>query len=230
MPSSAAAGANGSVTTSIGPCVARMTAMSRSDSSIASGSLWSTASATAASASVPFSISRSIRILNSRSVGSWRTDSAPVRRCSTSSVPVEPERRAGLGRDREPDVEVVVAEVVVRHARVRVDDLRRAPGVLGVDPRRHQHRAVAEHARVEDRRDLADDPLVHQPLGSGQNLVLGHARQAGHVRVRALRDREAALEQVQEPLVELVERDRGAVPSAPNLRYRLSHRATSFAW
>jgi hypothetical protein len=28
---------------------------------------------------------------------------------------VEPERRAGLGRDREPDVEVVVAEVVVGH-------------------------------------------------------------------------------------------------------------------
>ena len=74
MPSSVAAGANGSGTGSIGPWVALITARSSSDSSIASGSLWSTASATAASVSVPFSISRSMRILNSRSVGSWRTD------------------------------------------------------------------------------------------------------------------------------------------------------------
>ena len=63
-----------------------------------------------------------------------------------------------------------------------------------------------------------------------QNVLLGHAGQLGHVGVRALRDREAALEQVEEPLVELVERDGGAVLSAPNLRYRLSHRATSLAW
>ena len=95
MPSLAAAAANGSGTTSsIGPCVARMTATSSSESSIASA-LWSTASATAASASVPFSISRSIRILNRRSVGSCRTDSAPVRRWSTPSVPSSPSAEPG---------------------------------------------------------------------------------------------------------------------------------------
>ena len=95
MPSSAAAGANGSATGSIGPWVALITARSSSDSSIASGSLWSTASATAASVSVPFSISRSMRILNRRSVGSWRTDSAPVSSASTSSVPCSPSFEPG---------------------------------------------------------------------------------------------------------------------------------------
>ena len=56
---------------------------------------------------------------------------------------VEPERRVLLDGDREPHVEVVVAQVVVAHAGVRVDDLRRAPRMLGVDLRRHEHRAVA---------------------------------------------------------------------------------------
>ena len=143
---------------------------------------------------------------------------------------VEAQRRVRLGRDREPEVEVVVAQVVVRDARVRVDDLGGPPRVLGIDLRGHQHRAVAEHARVEDRRDLADDALVQQPLGSGQNLLLRHAGQLRHVRVGPGGDRKAALEQVQELAVELVERDRRPVLSAPNLRYRLSHRATSFAW
>src|SRR5215210_6981042 len=113
---------------------------------------------------------------------------------------------------------------------MRVDDLGRPPRVVGVDPRRHQHRAVAEHARVENRRDLADDALVQEPLGSAQNLLLRELRQLRHVRIGARRYREAALEQVQELAVEVVERDRGAILSAPNLRYWLSHRATSFAW
>jgi hypothetical protein len=144
--------------------------------------------------------------------------------------PVEAERRVRFRRDREPDVEVVVAQVVVRHPGMRVDHLGGPPRVLGIDPRRDQHRAIAEHARVEDRRDLADDPLLEQPRGSGQNLGLRHTRELGNRGVRPPRDREIALEQVQQPLVQLVERDGGAVLSAPNLRYRLSHFATSFAW
>jgi hypothetical protein len=142
---------------------------------------------------------------------------------------IEPERRVRLRGDREPDVEVVIAQVVVRHARVLVDDLGGPPGVLRVHLGGDEHRAVAEHARVEDRRDLADDALVEEPLRSGQNLLLGQLGEPSDGRVRSRRDREAALEQVQEPLVELVERDGRAVLSAPNLRYRLSQRATSFA-
>ena len=74
----------------------------------------------------------------------------------------QPKRRVRLGGDREPQVELVVAQVVVRDARVGVDHLRRPMGVLGVDLRGHQHRGVAERARVEDRRHLADDPLLQQ--------------------------------------------------------------------
>src|ERR687897_550264 len=143
---------------------------------------------------------------------------------------VEAEPRAGLGRDREPEVEVVVAQVVVRDARVRVDDLGGTPRVLGIDLCRDEHGAIAEHARVEDRRDLADDALLHQTGGSDQNLLHRHAGELRHVSEGPRRDREAALEQVEELSVQLVERDRGPVLSAPNLGYRLSHRATSFAW
>ena len=39
---------------------------------------------------VPPDMSRSMRILKSFSVGSWRIDSAPVSACSTSSVPCSP--------------------------------------------------------------------------------------------------------------------------------------------
>ena len=79
----------------IGPCVARIVAMSSSDTAIGSSSIGSAASPAAASASVPPSISRSMRILNSFSVGSWRIDSAPARSAMTSSVPCSPSRESG---------------------------------------------------------------------------------------------------------------------------------------
>ena len=87
---------------------------------------------------------------------------------------VQTETRVGLDGEREPHVEVVVAQVVVRDAGVGVDDLGRLPGVLGVDLGGHEHRAVAESAGVVDRRDLADDPLVEQALDAGEHLLLGH--------------------------------------------------------
>ncbi len=142
---------------------------------------------------------------------------------------LEPQLRAGLRGDREPDVEVVVAQVVVRHARMRVDDLAGAPRVLGVDLRRHEHRLVAEHARVEDRRDLADDALVEQPRRAAQHLVLGQLGQARDLGVGPLGEREAPLEQVEQPAVGLVERDRGAALAGAGLGYR-SHSAASLAW
>ena len=151
--------------------------MSSSLSSIGSSSIGSAASPAALSASVPPSISRSMRILNSLSVGSWRIDSAPVRSAITSSVPSRPSLRVGLDGDREPQVEVVVAQVVVRDARVRVDELRRAVRVRRIDLGRDEHRGVAERARVEDRRDLADDPLVEQVLDALEHLVLGQPGQ-----------------------------------------------------
>ena len=87
--------------------------------------------------------------------------------------PLQAELGVGRRRDREPEVELVGPQVVVRDAGVRVDDLRRALGVLGVDLGGDQHRAVAEGAGVEDRGDLADDPAVEQALGALEDLVQG---------------------------------------------------------
>ena len=156
-----------------------------------------------------------MRILNSLSVGSWRTDSAPASLARTSSVPSTPSRRVGLGGDREPDVELVVAQVVVRDAGVLVDHAGRTPRVLGVDLGRDQHRGVAESARVEDRGDLADDPLVDQALYAGDDLGFIDPGLCRHVLVGLLGDREAALHEVEQPLVEVVER-----VAAPWLRLR----------
>ena len=69
--------------------------MSSSLSSIGSSSIGSTASPAVVSASVPPSISRSMRILKSLSVGSWRIDSAPVLAAITSSVPSRPSLESG---------------------------------------------------------------------------------------------------------------------------------------
>ena len=144
---------------------------------------------------------------------------------------VEPELRVRLDRDREPEVEVVVAQVVVRDARMRVDELRRAVRERRVDLRRDEHRAVAERARVEDRRDLADDALVEQVLDALEHLGLVEAGEVRDGLERARVEREAALHQVEQLLVGVVERHRGAVLAAPDLRPRyVSHRATSFAW
>ena len=91
-------------------------------------------------------------------------------------------------------------------------------GFVGVDLRGHQHRLVAERARVEDRRDLADDALVEQPLDARHHLVLGQPGEAGDMRERPLGEREAALHQVEQLLVRLVERDRSAVAARADLQ------------
>ena len=131
---------------------------------------------------------------------------------------LEPERGAGLGRDREPDVELVVAQVVVADAGMLVDDVRGAPRVLRVDLGGDEHRGVAERTRIEDRRDLADDPLVEELLDAGDHLVLGDVRLGRDVLERFRCDWEAALHEVEQALVEVVERDRGAVLAAAELR------------
>ena len=142
---------------------------------------------------------------------------------------VEAERRVRLGRDREPHVELVVAQVVVRDAGVRVDDLGRAPRVLGVDLGGDEHRLVAERARVEDRRDLADDALLDQLAHAREDRLLLDAEQRGDLGVRARHDPELALHRVQQLLVELVERNGRAVLARADLGGHCSHWAASFA-
>ena len=99
---------------------------------------------------------------------------------------------------------------------MRVDHLRRAMRMLGIDLRRDEHRGVAERARVEDRRDLADDPLVEQALNAAITSSSATPRQRRDVRVRPRRDREAALHQVQQPRG----RRRRAAIAAPSRRLR----------
>jgi hypothetical protein len=123
---------------------------------------------------------------------------------------VEAERGVLLHGEREPHVEVVVAQVVVAHARVRVDDPRRAPRVLGVDLGRDEHRAVAQRAGVEDRRDLPDDALLDELVDRAQHALLGDLEGRRDGRVGPRLDRERALHRVEQALVEVVERDRRA--------------------
>src|ERR1019366_2472488 len=158
-------------------------------------------------------------------------------------------RRVGLGGDCEPDVELVVAQVVVRHARVRVDHVGRPPGIVGIDLGGDQHRRVAQRAGVEDRRDLADDALVEQTLNAVHYLLLGDPGGARDVLIGLAGDREAALHQVEQALVQVVELDRRAVLAAAELgavlapgrgvprglgravrRAYCSHPAASLAW
>ena len=124
------------------------------------------------------------------------------------------------------------SQVVVRDAGVRVDDLRRAVGVLRVHLRRHQHRVEAERAGVEDRRDLADDPPVEQALRPLERVVHGDPRLVGDRAERLGHELEARLQEVHEALVRLVERDRRAALARACLRLRdlyRSHSAASFA-
>jgi hypothetical protein len=124
----------------------------------------------------------------------------------------------------------VVAQVVVGHARVRVDELRGAVRVRGVDLGGDQHRGVAEGARVEDRRDLADDALVEQVADAFEHLPFREPGELGDRGERARVEREAALHQIEQLLVGLVQRDGGAALARPDLGPRyVSHRATSFA-
>jgi hypothetical protein len=116
----------------------------------------------------------------------------------------------------------------VRDAGVRVDDLRRAVRDLRVDLGGDEHRAVAERARVEDRRDLADDAAVEQALHAPHDLALLEPGQPGDVGERAPYERELPLHQVQELLVGVVERDGGPITAAAGLHR--SHVATSLAW
>ena len=157
---------------------------------------------------------------------------------------VEAKRGVGLGRDREPQVERVVAQVVVRHAGMRVDQLGGAVRVLGIDLRRDEHRRIAERARVEDRRDLANDARVEQALNARENLRFLDTRKRRHVLVGARGDRKAPLHEVQELAIEVVERDRRAALAGASLGNRgrgagaggaghdpsLIQRAASFAW
>ena len=140
----------------------------------------------------------------------------------------------------------MIAQIVVGDAGVLIDRLRGAMWMLGIDLGRDEHRGVAERARVEDRRDLADDALVEKSLHAAHRLRFVDPGELRHLPVGSGREREAALHEVEQLAVELVEWNRGAVLAAADLGCRrrdpraadgaglqlwsASHRAASFAW
>ncbi len=100
---------------------------------------------------------------------------------------IEAELRARRHGEREPHVQLVLAQVVVAHARMR----REHGGGLVLPLRGHargdEHAAVAEPARVEDRRDLADDLLLAQRGHALEHRVLVAADAARRAPRRAAR-------------------------------------------
>src|SRR5205823_11431932 len=79
---------------------------------------------------------------------------------------LEPELRAGRNCDREPEIEIVVAPIILRDAGVRVDRNRGLLDVIGIDFRRHKTRSISEGVGVELRGELADCALALQALGA----------------------------------------------------------------
>ena len=146
---------------------------------------------------------------------------------------LQAQTRLLLDGDREPQVELVIAQVVVGHPGMLVDHLRRAVGMLGIHLGGHQHRGVAEGPRVVDRGDLADDPVVQQRPHPPHDLLLAEAGLASDRGVGPGLEREAALHEVEHPLVGLVERHGRAVLARADLGRSYpscSHCAASLAW
>jgi hypothetical protein len=121
---------------------------------------------------------------------------------------IQPELRARRHGQREPQVQLVLAQVVVAHARVGGEDggglvlarLRRARG--------DEHAAIAEPARVEDRGDLPDHLLLAQRGHAREHRVLVAPELRGERRVRPLHEWQLRLDPVQQARVEVVhERD-----------------------
>src|SRR5436190_19114343 len=104
--------------------------------------------------------------------------------------------------------------------------------MLGIDLGGDEHRAVAERTRVVDRGELADDPVVEQLPGAREHLVLVERRCARDRGERPRLEREAALEQVQQAALDVLERPGGALRAAADRAGgdHASHRAASSAW
>ena len=95
-------------------------------------------------------------------------------------------------------------EVVVADAGMRREDRGRLVLALGRRARRNEHSAIAETARVEDRRELADHPRRHQRLGLLDHGALIDAEPLGERCEGPLDERELVLDGVEESSFEVV--------------------------
>ena len=87
---------------------------------------------------------------------------------------------------------------------MRGEHRRRGVLPLGRRARRDEHAAVAEPARVEDRRDLADDLLLAQRGHALEHRALVAADHLGQRRVGPFDERQLGLDAVEQLRVEVV--------------------------
>src|SRR5207244_9714986 len=76
----------------------------------------------------------------------------------------ETELRVRRDGDREPQIEIIVAPVVLRYPRMRIDRLRGVINAIGIDLRRHETGTISERARIELRTELPNDSFSLQAL------------------------------------------------------------------
>ena len=99
--------------------------------------------------------------------------------------PLQTELRRRTDRDREPQIEVVVALVVLRDAGVAVDHGRGFIDPLRAHARGDEAGAITERARVEVRADLANHSFALELLGAFDDLFLRHVDQLTDDRERS---------------------------------------------
>src|SRR6185503_10877562 len=106
--------------------------------------------------------------------------------------------------DREPEIEAVVAPVVLRHAGMGADDRRRFVDALGIHPRGDETGAIAERARVELWRKLLDHAVAAKALRALDDFLLGHVDRLSDERVRRGNKRNLTLQSTQQLPVPLI--------------------------
>jgi hypothetical protein len=97
-------------------------------------------------------------------------------------VDAEPGERRD--EEREPEIEVVVAPVVLRDAGMRVDGGGRFVHANRIDAGSDEARPVPERSRVELCGKLTDDAFASQALGALDDFLLGHVQALSDERER----------------------------------------------
>ena len=105
--------------------------------------------------------------------------------------------------EREPDVVAILAQVVVRDARIGVDDLCHLVGTLGRHGERAQRGGIPEALRVERCSDAAHEPLLAQVEQRFLDLVARKPELLGKRPIRVGGNGKARLDRPQDRLFHL---------------------------
>ena len=103
----------------------------------------------------------------------------------------------GRHGEREPQVEIAVARVVVADARMLVDDMRRRVQLVVGKAHRHQRSLVAKPPRIKNGANLPHHILALKIPDALNHLILAQANLGGNIGIRPLNQRKARLDDVQ---------------------------------